>query len=313
MKTLLRRIAAVILLVLAPIGTLVVYLATRTHLPDPLPVHWDLRGTVNNTAGVAPFFTTVIVISAALALGAIAAAFGSHVPAAGRMLAALLAFGTWIAAGTGISTAGVSAGHVVALGVRLPWYFVIPVVLVPTLVAIAVWALLPGRWPQPDVGAPREAALAFAPGESVVWIDHVQMPWLRWGAALAAIVAAVMVWVASTAVIPFAILAVVGVMTSELAVRIDSRGLHTLWGPFGWPRPRIPLERIVSVHAEDIDPMQWGGWGYRVSRRGVAAVIRRGPGLVVSRRGGPDYAVTVPHAAAGARVLDGLMARLHQS
>src|SRR5690606_37397451 len=111
------------------------------------------------------------------------------------------------------------------------------------------------------------------------------------------------------ATIPLAIVSVALALISEVTVRIDARGVHTLWGPFGWPRPHIPLEQITAARAEHIRPLEWGGWGYRVSPRGIAAVIRRGPGLVISRSGRPDYAVTIPHAAVGADVLNALLTR----
>jgi hypothetical protein len=192
----------------------------------------------------------------------------------------------------------------------MPWYLVVLLIVVPIVLGALAWLVLPGTWQHPDAPTP-SSTLSFAPGEAVVWVDHASMAWGRWVAAAAAAAAVVMFWIARPATVPLAIVAVALTLTSELAVRIDARGVHTLWGPFGWPRKHIALQEISGARAEQIEPLQWGGWGYRVSTRGVAAVIRRGPGLVVSRSGRPDYAVTIPHAAAGADVLNALLAREH--
>lgn len=309
MTTVLRRLLGSALALAAPALVLITYFAVRADLPEPLPVHWGLHGEVNNTASIGGFFTTTIVIVAVLALAALAAIYLAHTPVAGRMLAAMLVFGAWIAAGTWAATVAMSAGAARAQDVSMPWYAIAPVVVVPILLGIGAWVVLPGQWQNSSVPAATPSDLVFAPGEVVVWIDHAHATWARWTAVVAALVAVAMWWVAPPVVIPVGVVAVALAMTSELAVRIDIRGVHTLWGPFGWPRPRIPLDVITSVRTEHINPMRWGGWGYRVSPRGVAAVIRSGPGLVVSRSGRPDYAVTIPHAAEGADVLNALLAR----
>lgn len=308
MTTFPRRLLGGVLALAAPALVLITYAALRDRLPNPLPVHWGLHGEVDNTAGIGGFFAGTLVAALALALAALAATYLAHSPIAGRMLSALLTFGAWVAASTWTATVALSAGAARAADVAMPWYVVAPVIVGPVVLGLSAWAVLPGRWQHPDAPA-IEPTLSFAPGEAVVWIDHAQAIWGRWVAAAAAVLAVVTFWIVRPLSIPLAIVAVAVALTSELAVRIDARGVHTLWGPFGWPRPRIPLEQITAARAEHINPVQWGGWGYRVSPRGVAAVIRRGPGLVISRAGRPDYAVTVPHAADGAQVLTALLAR----
>lgn len=307
-----RRLLGVLLALAAPAVVIVVYALLHDRLPDPLAVHWDLHGRVDNTSGTDAFFIGTLVTAAVLALGSLAATYLAHSPIAGRMLATLLTFGAWIAAGVWTVTAAVAADAAQAAEARMPWYLVLVVIAVPMVLAALAWVLLPGTWQHPDAPAQSvTSTLRFAPGESVVWVDQAAMAWARWVAAVAALAAVVMFWILPPVTIPLAIVALALALTSELAVRIDGRGVHTLWGPFGWPRPRVPLEQITAARCEEIRPMQWGGWGYRVSPRGVAAVIRRGPGLVISRAGKPDYAVTVPHAADGANVLNALLAREH--
>ncbi len=310
MTMVLRRLAATALPVVAPVAEIAAYLAVRSRLPDPLPVHWDLHGEVNNTAGTTAFITVTMIVSAALAVVAGLAIWFAHSPLAGRMLSALLTFGAWVCGGIAVSTVLLSDGAGQAADVAMPWFVVVGAIVVPAAAAIAVGALLPGGWQHPAAPHPTpESPLTFAPGESVVWLDHVHSSMLRWVGVLAALIGVVMLYVAPSVAIPLLIGAVVLVPVSDLAVRIDRRGVHTLWGPFGWPRSRIRLDEVVEARATEIIPMEWGGWGYRISSRGVAAVIRRGPGLVIERRDKPTYAVTVPHAQDGADVLNALLSR----
>jgi hypothetical protein len=88
-------------------------------------------------------------------------------------------------------------------------------------------------------------------------------------------------------------------------VRIDDRYLHVRgWLPL--PSLRLPLEQVESVEVLDLQPMRWGGWGYRGSLRafGKAAwVVGSGPGLVLHLTRGRTFAVTVDDAEAAAGVI----------
>ncbi|MEO7126849.1 MAG: hypothetical protein ABI382_03330 [Nakamurella sp.] len=312
-----RRLAASIVALVAPLLTVVAYITMHSRVPDPLPVHWNIHGAVDNTASVQGFFTATLAFAAVLAVGAAASIWLAHSPMAGRMLASMLVFGAWLASGVSAVTFVVSDGAEAAEGVTMPWYAIVAILVVPIAIAVGVWALLPSPWPVRPV-RPTGSTLSFAPGEVVTWIGHAHSNVTRVMAAVLALAGAValMLVPAATAtsfVVPLMIAAVVMAMVSEIGVRIDVRGLHTLWGPFGWPRPRIALADIVAADAEEIRPTAWGGWGYRVSSKGVAAVVRRGPGLVIQRAGKPTYAVTVDRALEGADVLNALLNRAHSA
>ena len=105
-------------------------------------------------------------------------------------------------------------------------------------------------------------------------------------------------------------LAVVGVVVgvlgwwmSSLEVRLDARAFTVAFGPFGWPRRRIALTDVRDASAIVVEPREWGGWGYRWIpwARASAAVIRRGPGIVLVLADGRRFAVTVNDAVAGAQ------------
>lgn len=303
-----RRIAASALIALGPAAAGAVFFPSRSRLPDPLPVHWNVSGAVDGTAAQTTLGWGVLTVATVLAVAAIIVIYLASPPVAGRFFAAALAFGTWIISGVGVSTVALSIDATAAEEVRLPWWVLIAIVVIPAVLAVATGLILPGK-PDAGPGLPLGSDLHFAPGETVVWVDHVTSTWARWAAGAAALVAVAMIFVEPIVALPLGIVAIVGALLSEVTVRIDGAGMHTLWGPMGWPRTVVSLGDIESVRAELIEPVQWGGWGYRVSKRGVAVVIRRGPGMVVSRRRRSDYAVTVPRAEEGARVLAALIAR----
>lgn len=313
MNVTVRRLLATALALVAPVAVVISYLTLRGSVPDPVPVHWNIHGEVDNTASVTGLFVTAVIVAAVLAAGAAVAVWLAQSPWAGRMLACLLVFGAWIAAATVAVTLVASSGAVHAASVTMPWYAIVGVVVVPSVAGWAIWALLPAPWPSASVpGTARTSTIRLAPGERVTWIGHCYSPAMRWIAVALALFGAVLlalVPATAGAVVVVFVAAVALAMVSELGVRVDQRGVHTLWGPFGWPRPQIPLSAIAGVRVEQIRPRAWGGWGYRVSPRGVAAVVRGGPGLVIERRTGPTYAVTVADAQAGADVLAALLQR----
>lgn len=109
--------------------------------------------------------------------------------------------------------------------------------------------------------------------------------WLGWGIVVVALVVGVFGW-----------------LLSSLVVRVEGDRVVVAYGPFGWPRRVIALADVREVSAGQIEPMEWGGWGYRWIpwAKASAAVIRRGPGIVLGLEDGRRFAVTVGDARAGA-------------
>ncbi len=91
---------------------------------------------------------------------------------------------------------------------------------------------------------------------------------------------------------------------TRLDVTVDLDGMTVRFGPFGWPKKRLALNDMTNAESIDLNPWKWGGWGYRwLPRRGSAAVLRRGPAIVVTRANGKKFAVTVDDAPLGAVTL----------
>ncbi|KKI16972.1 MULTISPECIES: DUF1648 domain-containing protein [unclassified Leucobacter] len=106
------------------------------------------------------------------------------------------------------------------------------------------------------------------------------------------------------------VLALVGALVSALIiitigfrVRIDAAGLEAR-SVLGWPVVRVRAADIDRVAASEINPLaEFGGWGFRWMPGRFGVVLRTGPGIVVTRRSGSIFGITVDDAETGAAVL----------
>jgi len=109
-------------------------------------------------------------------------------------------------------------------------------------------------------------------------------------------------WVGWSVVAIALVVGIAGWLLSSLVVRVEDERVVIAFGPFGWPRRVIALADIREVSAGQIEPMEWGGWGYRWIpwAKASAAVIRRGQGIILGLEDGRRFAVTVGDSRAGA-------------
>lgn len=148
----------------------------------------------------------------------------------------------------------------------------------------------------------------LAPGERASWSSVLESRVFAVTAALL-IVAAVVVGITVTAW-SGGILAASAVVTAgfgRIDVTADRRGVGLRSSLLRIPLKRIALDDITAARPEHIDPLQWGGWGYRVTPGRAALVLRAGPGLVVERRSGAVFAATVDDPETPARLLTALV------
>jgi hypothetical protein len=100
------------------------------------------------------------------------------------------------------------------------------------------------------------------------------------------------------------VVGVFGYLLSSLEVRVTEDTLTVAYGPVGWPRRVIELIEDEDASAVLVEPIEWGGWGYRWNPRAnaSAAVIRRGPGIQLEFKDGRRFVVTVDDAVNGAKL-----------
>lgn len=150
------------------------------------------------------------------------------------------------------------------------------------------------------------------PGTRAVWVSRTGQPrWMTVVLVVGAVVPLALMlrdraW--SLAWVP-ALVLVIGLAFTGYRVTVDEAGLR--WrGRLGLPRGHVPLEDVAAAEVVQVDPVDYGGWGYRLSPvLGSALVTRAGAGLRVTRRNGRRFTITVDDADTGAALLEALAHR----
>jgi hypothetical protein len=283
-------------------------LAYRGRLPDPIATHWGSSGLPDGSLPLIVDHVLMAVLVAIMTIGLLwAAGRADHVMArllvaTSSGLAALFLLLRWwtLEANVGATEWTEAAAMTVSGGV---------LVLVASLLGGAFgWWAARGR---PDRVTPSERieATRLEAGEQLVWLGR-QDAILGRAAVGVALLVAVAVVLASPVPVPAVAALVVGfvaviVMTfTSIRVAIGPAGLLIRFGPLGFPRLRVAAADIVEVRVEHVEPLAFGGWGYRVVPGTRAVVIRRGEAMRVVRRSAPDLVVTID----GARIAAGVLA-----
>ena len=236
---------------------------------------------------------------------------GAGAAAARRLSAArfaVVAAGTVAGGATGVwvstATATLADPGDPRLGWRFAWF----------LIGIAwglVVHLVAGSLPRfPASARPVAGALDLGPTERAAFSTTLRSTWLT--AGLLATTAVLAVTAATTVPGLWAAAAVTGVLTlfsGRFRVTADRRGLRLVAGLPGVTLRRIALADIARAETTDLDPVMWGGWGYRVMPGRTALVLRGGPALVLHLRDGRRFAVTLDRPEVPAALLNGLQAR----
>jgi Domain of unknown function (DUF1648) len=315
-----RRTALVVALPVVIAGVAVLpWVLAWSGLPDPVATHWAIGGEPDGhmSRAAAAVYTVVPALAGALVMAAVGRRAEPQGLAPGAVATGV------IAAGLGGVFAVVSLTTVLANAGASSWRgagVAVGVVVVAVLAAMAAAGLAaasalgsPRAMPAPAAG-PDDPAVAPAvrvgPGERVGWVGACDVRWPLGVAAIVALVAAgsalVSLWVAALlALVPLVLLAF-----ATVHVSVGTRGIRAACA-IGWPGVSFPLAEIASVRAINLQPLRWGGWGYRGSLRllGRAAwVLRAGEALEVRLTDGRVFAVTVDGAAEAAAVATGMLA-----
>lgn len=99
------------------------------------------------------------------------------------------------------------------------------------------------------------------------------------------------------------LVAVLAALFTRARVHVDAEGVKVSLGPFGFPTVRRRTAHIRDVGVLDVEPLSYGGWGYRAVPGARAVVLRRGEGIRIMADGKPDLIVTVDDAATAAAVI----------
>jgi uncharacterized membrane protein len=296
--------AAVLLVAVAP-------WMLRMRLPDPVATHWGLDGRPDASL---PFVVDAFLPALLLALVVLlpARALDRADRATGRsMLALLTAVSAVLVMLRGATLrANLDVAHWSEAGRLTPTVLVLTVAIAVAAAALGWWlgARLPERAPRrwPATAVHRSA------GEALVWHGRASAPpaLLAVPAGALAVASLGAVVTPSGARVPIVVgavlLGVLGLVLGSVRVTIGPAGLVVRLGAFGWPRIVVDLAAVEAVEVEDVEPLHYGGWGWRVVPGVRAIVVRRGEALRVRRRSAPTLVVTVDDAPGAASVLAAL-------
>ena len=242
-------------------GSLVPLVAFWTRYPDPLAVHWGLNGDPNGTLPLALYAVGMVG-------GMLLAWYGLVTNSKGRLDSPLTAVVYFIIGLLAVVNAQILYFNLDAESWadarNLDPLTFAGVLLGGVLVALLGWFLAGGRKGiQPDIELePVEATASTWSGTaSNLWIALIAAILVGFSFVAAPIVIAILVVVAALLII-FAL----------VRVDADADRVKIALGPLGWPRRTIPMREITGAGAIDLQPMAYGGWGWR-ARPGRRAFI----------------------------------------
>jgi hypothetical protein len=303
------RMAVVAPGMVVALALVVAAVALAPSLPGRVAIHFAADGQPDGWGspwvllGIALGLAVLGVVVAVVSLGA----RDRRTAATGVLVVHLLAgslAAAWIA---------IAASAAVGDGTLPMWWAAVILSVGAVAAAIPALALIRGAAPVPAHDVPPLAVPATA---RVAWRAHAGSGWfagvgalvLALGISVAVAAPATGVGSAALAAVPLLVAGLSMLALARVEVTVDARGLRVTSSWSRIPVMRVPLDRIESGGWEDVSPGQWGGWGLRLSGRGVAYVTRSGPGLVVRLRNGRARLVTVADAERGAAVVATLVA-----
>lgn len=297
------------LLVIAAVTLYLLFINDR--LPEQVATNWGVDGSANGftSRGNLPWLVAIMsfVASAPLVALAIMSSSKSFMPGLLHSLPSGLAvfIGTLMALTASVSLDADSSPD-------------FPVWVIPTSLAFAVGAgviaaKLAGTGPEiatTDAPASSDAArFPLGEGETAVWSGRTPM-----GRNLIGLIAFIAVM--NTLIAGFTswwLLALVAMMilvilvTSVFDVTAGPSGVRVA-GVLGFPRTTVPLNQITAAEVGAVRARNFGGFGWRVGRKGQSAVLTRsGPALSLTRTDGAQLHVTLDNPERPAAVISSLL------
>jgi Domain of unknown function (DUF1648) len=279
------------------------YLLAAANLPSEVAIHWNGSGVAD---GSAPRWAILAVAAGVAVVGLLLSLqfrVGSE-PAmeAFAIVGMLGALGFAITLIAVISNWGVDEWTEAS---SLSVWFIVGILVFPLLGLFVGIVLGRALYPIKDLGKPSDEdrpSTKLSIGERVSWVGRARVKWMAM--AFVAIAVSLLFVFPGLPLWVFLAIAGIGVVFSQVEANVTNDGLRVRLG--GIPVRKIDIDEISSARSFDLEPMDWGGWGYRVSPGRTAIVLRRGEALEVTFKNGRRFAMTVDDSRAGAALLNGL-------
>ncbi len=285
----------------AIVAPLVIY---WSNLPNPMATHWGLSGQPNGH--MSPTLLLLVMGGIFIAIWAAIWRVTRRIPydlpsfAAGLLgVGGLLAAVQWIVVlANRNQTDWTEAGTFNGLHLIL--------VLVAAIGFGYVGWKLAGDSAQAAARGVDGPTIDLAATETAIWSGSGRGPLLIAIGAVV-VIAAIAMW--SWTSLALLIVAVIVLLFAEVRATVSDRGVAISLGWLGIPSWVIPMARIRGAEVEDVSPMSYGGWGYRLRPGVKALVVRGGPGLRLVREDEADLVLTVDDPETGAGLINSLLAR----
>ncbi|MDN5821603.1 MAG: DUF1648 domain-containing protein [Brachybacterium sp.] len=304
-----RRHLSTGVLLLAPLLAVIAAVILWGRLPDPMPSHWNLHGAVDGTMARSQLLGLLLLVSAITGGIGAAIVWTGRADRARSSVTLVMGFLTWLFCGIAISAMVAAAGSGDPHDAALPTWLLVLLTIGPVVPALLLHTVLPRPDARLETGTGPVPMLDLKPGERAVWVGRARsLPLLLGGVILVALGGGLLL-TAPAAGVPVLVVGLALLAAHQITVRADRSGVRVSWGLQRWPRHTYALEAVTVAESVEIDPLHWGGWGYRRSRHGIGLVLRRGPGLLLRRDGLSDVAITVDDATSAAGLVNALTQR----
>lgn len=296
--TAVRSALALLALIVPLLVMLITWMLWREELPDEIASHWTGVGAADGTLATQTAFSIALIATAAAAGAGLLVSIIRNLNARIRRN---LFFVFGLVAGTGMavwlipvlltiqagSPAEAVLGWWLVPQILLPAYGIIPVLLMPVPVIVSYT-----EHPRVQLMASESGAYTTTTfGGIFLWCVAALLGFggLLYGAAIVDGRAAEN----ALGIVSIVVGVLLAGVFAHLRVSIDWRGLRVTSGLFHIPLKRISVDQVKYAESAVLLPMQWGGWGYRVTAGRSAIILRRGPGLIVTKTNGKQFAVTI--------------------
>ncbi|KQB86651.1 hypothetical protein [Corynebacterium lowii] len=273
-------------------------------VPDPLAVHFS-GSSPNGFADPLVFW----LLTSGLVVGLVALycwllAQGAARGPMARFHAASMAFGCFLVSGAQLSTFLTQKGLSDATQATLSWGH-LAAIFGSALGGSALITLLATPLPAAESTVIHPEALDVPAGGAASWNATLTIP-LPFATVLGlstAVLLSLGIFTNPWLLLAAGFLLLLSLSMGYWRLRADSRGLSCR-SMLGWPRRNIPAAEIERAEVTEIQPMNWGGWGWRTNPRGQALVLGKGPGLRMVLRSSKIMEITCEDAPTAAAVLN---------
>ena len=293
-----------------PFLIVVAFLVVWSRLPEPLATQWGWAGQPSDSMSrilcMALFVGIWLVVAGREALPVRSDEGEAQRPPPVTMLfllAAVLLTATAVILWANLDVTEWTAAR------RLP-----SPVFLPALFAIAMVGAGIGRWLERRDGTPPSttpsATVALGPQETAVWFGRAHNYMLLVGMVGLAVFNWTRLGNSSMGYLFTALPLAIAAALSWVSVVIRDGKVVMGFGRWNWPKKEVRIGDIEGASSEYVQPMRYGGWGYRVcGSRCRAIVVRRGQALRLKMNNGSTLIVTVDDADEAAGLVNDLKTR----